>query len=190
MLVFHANGPGGMAMEQLIGEGQVQAVLDITTTELADELCGGKGSAGPHRLEKAGEMGIPQLVVPGALDMVNYFPDAIPPRFRDRRFRVHNSSTTLMRTSAEENRRLAETMAEKLSRSGGPVVVYIPLRGFSAVDFPCQDEKDAEADRAFIEMLKANLPSRIPVIEKDMHINDPAFARETARALLGLLERS
>lgn len=79
VLVFHANGPGGMAMEQLIGEGQIQAVLDITTTELPDELLGGKGSAGPHRLEKAGEMGIPQVVVPGAMDMVNYFPDAIPP---------------------------------------------------------------------------------------------------------------
>jgi len=190
VLVFHANGPGGMAMEHLVGEGQIQAVLDITTTELADELCGGKGSAGPHRLEKAGEMGIPQMVVPGALDMVNYFPDAIPPRFRARRFRVHNPSTTLMRTNAEENRRLAETMAEKLSRAGGPVVVYIPLRGFSAVDFPRQNEEDAEANRAFIDTLKANLPSRIPVVEKDMHINDPSFARETARALLGLLERS
>ncbi len=187
VLVFHANGPGGMAMEQLIGEGQIQAVLDITTTELPDELCGGKCSAGPHRLEKAGEMGIPQVVVPGAMDMVNYFPDAIPPQFRNRIFYVHNPATTLMRTNEEENRQLAEIMARKLSRAKGPVVVYIPLRGFSAIDSPGQPFFFPEGNRAFIEALKMNLPSRIPVIEKDLHINDPSFARETAQALLELL---
>jgi uncharacterized protein (UPF0261 family) len=189
VLVFHANGPGGMAMEQLIGEGQIQAVLDITTTELPDELCGGKGSAGPHRLEKAGEMGIPQVVVPGAMDMVNYFPDAIPPQFRNRLLHVHNPATTLMRTNEEENRLLAEIMARKLSRAKGPVVVYIPLRGFSAVDASGQPFFDPAADRAFIEALKNNLPARIPVIEKESHINDPSFARELAQALLELLGR-
>ena len=189
VLVFHANGPGGMAMEQLIGEGQIQAVLDITTTELPDELCGGKGSAGPHRLEKAGEMGIPQVVVPGAMDMVNYFPDAIPPQFRNRLFHVHNPATTLMRTNEEENRRLAEIMARKLSRAKGPVVVHIPLGGFSAMDAPGQPFFSPRANHAFIETLKRNLLSRIPVIEKDMHINDPSFARETAQALLDLLRR-
>jgi uncharacterized protein (UPF0261 family) len=189
VLVFHANGPGGMAMEQLIGEGQIQAVLDITTTELPDELCGGKGSAGPHRLEKAGEKGIPQLVVPGAMDMVNYFPDAIPPRFRNRLFHVHNPATTLMRTNEEENRHLAEIMARKLSRAKGPVVVYIPLRGFSAMDAPGQPFFSPGANRAFVETLKKNLPPRIPVIEKNLHINDPSFARETAQALLTLLRR-
>ncbi len=187
VLVFHANGPGGMAMEQLIGEGQIQAVLDISTTELPDELCGGKCSAGPHRLEKAGEMRIPQVVVPGAMDMVNYFPDAIPPQFRNRIFYVHNPATTLMRTNEEENRQLAEIMARKLSRAKGPVVVYIPLRGFSAIDSPGQPFFFPEANRAFIEALKMNLPSRIPVIEKDLHINDPSFARKTAQALLELL---
>ena len=189
VLVFHANGPGGMAMEQLIAEGQIQAVLDITTTELPDELCGGKGSAGPHRLEKAGEMGIPQVVVPGAMDMVNYFPDAIPPQFRNRLFHVHNPATTLMRTSEEENRQLAEIMARKLSRAKGPVVVYIPLRGFSAVDASGQPFFDPAADRAFVEALKNNLPARIPVIEKESHINDPSFARELAQALLEFLKK-
>jgi uncharacterized protein (UPF0261 family) len=189
VLVFHANGPGGMAMEQLIAEGQIQAVLDITTTELPDELCGGKGSAGPHRLEKAGEMGIPQVVVPGAMDMVNYFPDAIPPQFRNRLLHVHNPATTLMRTNEEENRLLAEIMARKLSRAKGPVVVYIPLRGFSAVDASGQPFFDPAADRAFIEALKNNLPARIPVIEKESHINDPSFARELAQVLLELLGR-
>jgi len=180
VLVFHANGPGGMAMEQLIGEGQIRAVLDITTTELPDELCGGKGSAGPHRLEKAGEMGIPQVVVPGAMDMVNYFPDAIPPQFRNRLFHVHNPATTLMRTNEKENRQLAEIMARKLSRARGPVVVYIPLRGFSAMDAPGQPFFDPAADRAFVEALKNSLPARIPVIEKESHINDPSFAHAAA----------
>ncbi len=189
VLVFHANGPGGMAMEQLIGEGHIQAVLDISTTELADELRGGKCSAGPNRLEKAGETGIPQVVVPGAMDMVNYFPDAIPPQFRNRLLHVHNPATTLMRTNEEENRQLAEIMARKLSRARGPVVVYIPLRGFSAIDSHGQPFYFPEANRAFIEALKTNLPPRIPVIEKDLHINDPAFARELVKALLEFLKR-
>ena len=187
VLVFHANGPGGMAMEQLIGEGQIQAVLDITTTELPDELLGGKGSAGPNRLEKAGEMGIPQVVVPGAMDMVNYFPDAIPPRFRDRLVYQHNPATSLMRTNVEENRRLGEIMGRKLSRAKGLTIVYIPLGGFSAIDAPGQPFFDPDANRAFVDALKRNLPSRILVIEKDAHINDPSFAREVAQALLKLI---
>jgi uncharacterized protein (UPF0261 family) len=189
VLVFHANGPGGMAMEQWIGEGHIQAVLDITTTELPDELCGGKGSAGPRRLEKAGEMGIPQVVVPGAMDMVNYFPDSIPPQFRNRLLYIHNPATTLMRTSPEENRKLGEIMGQKLSRSKGPVAVYIPLRGFSAVDAEGQPFFDPEADRAFVEALKNSLPPRIPVIERDMHINDPSFARMIVQALLEFLKK-
>jgi len=189
VLVFHANGPGGMAMEQLIGEGHIQAALDITTTELPDELCGGKGSAGPHRLEKAGEMGIPQVVVPGAMDMVNYFPDAIPPQFRNRLLYMHNPATTLMRTNAEENRKLGEIMGQKLSLSKGPVAVYIPLQGFSAVDAKGQPFFDPEADRAFVQALKDSLPPRIPVIEKEAHINDPTFAREIAQALLDLMKK-
>jgi uncharacterized protein (UPF0261 family) len=189
VLVFHANGPGGMAMEQLIAEGHIQAVLDISTTELADELRGGKCSAGPNRLEKAGEMGIPQVVVPGAMDMVNYFPDAIPPQFRNRLFHVHNPATTLMRTNAEENRELGEIMGQKLSRARGPVVVYIPLGGFSAIDSPGQPFYSPEANRAFIEALKTNLPSHVQVIDKDMHINDPSFARAVALALLEFLKK-
>ncbi len=187
VLVFHANGSGGMAMEQLIGEGQIQAVLDITTTELPDELLGGKGSAGPHRLERAGEMGIPQVVVPGAMDMVNYFPDAIPPKFRDRLIYQHNPATSLMRTNVEENRQLGEIMGRKLSRAKGATIVYIPLGGFSAIDAPGQPFFDPEANRAFVEALKKNLRSHIPVIEKDAHINDPSFAHDIAVQLLKIL---
>jgi uncharacterized protein (UPF0261 family) len=188
VLVFHANGPGGMAMEQLVGEGQIQAVLDITTTELPDELLGGKGSAGRNRLEKAGEMGIPQVVVPGAMDMVNYFPDSIPAPFRGRLLYQHNPATLLMRTNVEENKKLGEIMGRKLSRAKGRTAVYIPLGGFSAVDAPGQPFFDPDADRAFIEALKRNLPAHLPVIEKESHINDPAFAGEVARALLDFLK--
>lgn len=188
VLVFHANGAGGMAMEQLIGEGQIQAVLDITTTELADELCGGKCSAGPNRLEKAGEKGIPQVVVPGAMDMVNYFPDSVPEQFRHRLFYVHNPATTLMRTNEDENRQLAEIMGRKLSQAKGPVAVYIPLKGFSAIDAPGQPFFFPEANQAFMRALKNYLLPSIPVMEMDLHINDPAFAREIALALLGFLK--
>jgi uncharacterized protein (UPF0261 family) len=189
VLVFHANGPGGMAMEQLIEEDQIQAVLDITTTELPDELLGGKGSAGPHRLEKAGEKGIPQVVVPGAMDMVNYFPDGVPPQFGHRLLYQHNPATVLMRTNVEENRHLGEIMARKLSRSKGPTSVFIPLGGFSAIDAPGQPFFLPRANQAFVEGLKKNLPSHIPVIEKETHINDPSFSREVASALLDLLKR-
>lgn len=190
VLVFHANGPGGMAMEQLIGEGQIQAVLDITTTELADELCAGKGSAGPNRLEKAGEMGIPQVVVPGAMDMVNYFPDNIPAQYQKRFFYTHNPATTLMRTNEEENRQLARIMAQKLSQAKGPVDIYIPLKGFSAIDAPGQPFFFPEATQAFIKTLKENLPPHITVVERDLHINDPSFAQEIAQALLRFLKKS
>jgi uncharacterized protein (UPF0261 family) len=188
VLVFHANGIGGQAMEQLLGEGQIEAVLDITTTELADELLGGKCSAGPNRLEKAGEMGIPQVVVPGAMDMVNYFPDAVPPPFRGRHLYAHNPATTLMRTNVGENRQLGEIMARKLSQAKGPVVVYIPLGGVSAIDAPGQPFFYPEANQSFIETLKRNLPSRIPVIEKDAHINDPSFAQDVTQGLQKLLD--
>jgi len=188
VLVFHANGTGGLAMEQLIGEGQIQAVLDITTTELADELLGGKGSAGPKRLEKAGEMGIPQVIVPGAMDMVNYFPDAIPSQFRSRLLYVHNPATTLMRTNLEENRRLGQIMAQKLSLAKGPTEVYIPAGGFSAIDALGQPFFDPEANRAFVESLRKNLPSHIRITEREAHINDFSFAKDVAQALLKLLD--
>ncbi|HSR10747.1 MAG TPA: Tm-1-like ATP-binding domain-containing protein [Thermodesulfobacteriota bacterium] len=188
VLVFHANGPGGMAMEQLIGDGVIAAVLDITTTELPDELCGGKGSAGPRRLERAGEMGLPQIVVPGAMDMVNYFPDAVPAPFRGRLLYTHNPATTLMRTNEEENARLGEIMASKLSKAKGPAAVYIPLGGFSAVDAPGKPFHHPAANAAFIRTLKANLPSSIPVVEKAVHINDPAFAAVLVNGLLDMIK--
>jgi uncharacterized protein (UPF0261 family) len=132
-------------------------------------------------------MGIPQLIVPGAMDMVNYFPDSIPARFRGRLLYQHNPATSLMRTNVEENKKLGEIMGRKLSRAKGRTAVYIPVGGFSAIDAPGQPFFDPHADRAFIEALKKTLPPHIPVYEKEFHINDPAFARILAEALLDLL---
>lgn len=178
VLVFSASGIGGMAMERLIAEGLIDGVIDLTTTELADELVGGVLSAGPHRLEAAGNRGIPQVVVPGAMDMVNFGPrPSVPSRFEGRLFYQHTPAVTLMRTTVEENKRLGAMMAEKLNRATGPVRVVIPRKGFSAYDSPGKPFFDPEADAAFVEGLKGTLSSKVAVIECDLHINDPAFAQ-------------
>lgn len=184
VLVFHATGTGGQAMEGLVKGGFLAGVLDITTTELADELVGGVLSAGPERLEAAGAAGIPQVVSLGALDMVNFGPrDTVPERFRQRRLYQHNPTVTLMRTTPEECAELGKIIAQKLNAARGPVAVFIPLRGFSAIDVEGKPFYDPEADRALIEALKANLAPHVEVHEWDTDINDPAFARAMAARL-------
>jgi uncharacterized protein (UPF0261 family) len=190
VLVFHATGVGGQAMEALIRDGRVDGVLDLTTTELADELVGGVLSAGPDRLEAAGLRGIPQVVSLGALDMVNFGPaDTVPDRFAGRNFHVHNPSVTLMRTTPEENTALGAQIADVLRRARGPVTVLIPKRGVSALDAPGRPFHDAKADEALFSALKSGLAGdrRVKVIEREEHINDPAFADAAAAALVGLL---
>lgn len=188
VLVFHATGTGGRAMEDLVRAGYLVGVLDITTTELADELVGGVLSAGPERLEAAGAAGIPQVVAPGALDMVNFGPpETVPPRFRDRRFYQHNPTVTLMRTTSEENAALGRIVAEKLSRARGPVTVLLPLRGVSAIDREGQPFYDPEADAAFRSALKAHLRAHVRLCELDLHLNDAEFAQACAEALLAAL---
>jgi uncharacterized protein (UPF0261 family) len=187
VLVFHATGTGGEAMEGLIRDGYVQAVLDITTTELADELIGGVFSAGPTRLEAAGETGIPQVVCPGALDMVNFGAvNSVPERFRGRRLYVHNPSVTLMRTTPEECAELGRIIARKLNRSRGPVLFLLPQCGFSAIDTEGKPFYWPEADSAFVDALRSNLAANVELIEMDTDINDPAFARAAAEALIRL----
>ncbi len=184
VLVFHATGTGGQAMEGLVKGGFLAGVLDITTTELADELVGGVLSAGPERLEAAGAAGIPQVVSLGALDMVNFGPlETVPERFRERNLYRHNPTVTLMRTTPEECAELGRIIARKLNAARGPVAVFIPLRGFSAIDVEGKPFYDPEADRALIESLKANLAPHIEVHEWDTDINDPAFARAMAARL-------
>jgi uncharacterized protein (UPF0261 family) len=188
VLVFHATGSGGRAMEDLARDGYLVGILDLTTTELADELVGGVLSAGPERLEAAGELGLPQVVAPGALDMVNFGPrDTVPEAFRGRSFYQHNPTVTLMRTTPEENAELGRIVAEKLNAARGPVVVLLPLQGVSAIDAEGKPFHWPVADAAFRDALRRHLRSEIPVEEHDLHINDPAFAHAAAQTLLRLL---
>ncbi len=185
VLVFHATGSGGRAMEDLVESGFISGVLDITTTEWADELVGGVLSAGARRLEAAGKKGIPQVVAPGALDMVNFGPpDTVPDRFKDREFYQHNPTVTLMRTTKEENRDLGRIIAEKLSAARGPTTFLYPRKGVSAIDREGQPFHDPEADEAFIRSLKAAISPNVRVVEMDNHINDEEFAVAAARSLM------
>ncbi len=185
VLVFHATGTGGQAMEDLVKGGFLAGVLDATTTELADELVGGVLSAGPNRLEAAGESGIPQVVAPGALDMVNFGPpDTVPENFSDRLFYQHNPTVTLMRTTAEETAELGRIMARKLSEAQGPTTVIIPTQGVSAIDKTGQPFDSPEARTAWSENLKAHIGENVTVIEMDAHINDDEFATKLVETLL------
>lgn len=181
LLVFHATGTGGLSMERLIHEGFIKGVMDITTTELADELVGGVLTAGPNRLEAAGSEGIPQVVSVGALDMVNFGPpETVPEKFRGRLFYQHNSAVTLMRTTADENEQLGVTLVKKLSRARGPVKVLLPLRGVSAIDAVGKSFYDPVADKRLFDAIRTHSQAPIELIELDCHINDPAFARRLA----------
>ncbi len=185
VLVFHATGTGGQAMEQLIEDGAFRAVLDITTTELADEVVGGVLSAGPRRLEAAGRKGIPQLVCPGAIDMVNFGPvETVPAQFRNRNLYIHNASVTLMRTTLEECAEIGRITALKLNRASGPVTVLIPLQGVSAIDKAGGPFYSQEALNAYRSALKAALSPTIRLVELDAHINDEAFARAATDLLI------
>jgi uncharacterized protein (UPF0261 family) len=185
VLVFHCTGAGGRTMESLIEAGLIAGVLDLTTTEWADELVGGVLSAGPTRLEAAARAGVPAVVAPGCLDMVNFWaPPTVPPRFKERKFYPHNPNVTLMRTNVEENRRLGEILAQKLNQSTGPVSVFLPLQGLSMIDSPGGPFWWPEADQELFRALKKNLRPDIPVVELNCNINDPLFADECARRLL------
>jgi len=184
VLTFHATGTGGKAMEELVEQGVIGGVLDVTTTELADELVGGVLSAGPDRLEAAGEAGVPQVVSVGALDMVNFGPrDSVPQEFEDRQFHVHNPTVTLMRTTSEENRELGRTLAEKVNRATGPTTVVLPTGGVSMIDVEGEDFYDPEADAALFDAIRETLNDDVELIEAETDVNDPEFARTLVDAL-------
>ncbi len=186
VLVFHCTGTGGKTMESLIDAGLIAGVLDITTTEWADELVGGVFSAGPTRLEAAAKAGIPAIVTPACLDMVNFnAPDTIPAKFEGRTFYQHNPNVTLMRTSEEECKQLGKIMADKLNASTGPVTVLLPTAGISMIDLPGKDFYLPTANEMLFDTLKSNLKPAIPVIEMNTHVNDEAFATACAETLLG-----
>ena len=193
VLVFHATGVGGESMEGLVRDGELSGVLDLTTTELADELVGGILSAGPGRLEAAIHARTPQVVSVGALDMVNFGPLAtVPDRFAGRLFHVHNPSVTLMRTTAEENAMLGTWIARTLSKATAPMVVMIPARGVSAIDAQGMPFHDPLADRALFGAIEDGLTGHafVQIDLRDEHINDPSFADAAARHLIHLMALS
>ena len=188
VLVFHATGTGGRAMESLIESGMVAGVLDITTTEWADEWVGGILGAGPTRCEAAARHGVPAIVTPGCLDMVNFgAPETVPSKFADRTFYQHNPQVTLMRTSPEECAELGRILAEKINLSIAPVTVLLPLKAISVISAPGQKFHDPIADRILFTALKAFLRKDIEVVELDCAINAPEFARACAEKLLANL---
>jgi uncharacterized protein (UPF0261 family) len=188
VVVFHATGSGGRAMEGLIHDGFFAGVLDATTTEWCDEVVGGVLSAGPERLSAAGRKGIPQVVSAGALDMVNFGGvDTVPQRFINRNLYRHNETVTLMRTSPGECREIGRFIGEKLSGATGPVVLVLPLKGVSMLDADGQPFRDAEADQALFDSLKQHSGANVRVREIDAHINDPEFGVALADEMLALL---
>lgn len=192
VVVFHATGVGGQAMEKLIRERQIAGVLDLTTTEIADELVGGVLSAGPDRLQAAVALRIPQVVSVGAVDMVNFGPiESVPERFRQRQFHVHNPTVTLMRTTRDENAAIGQFIARALAPATGPTVVLVPRGGVSAIDAPGKPFHDPEADGALFGALEDGLAgaARTELTFRPEHINDPAFAEAAAHTLIGLIQR-
>ncbi|MET7316093.1 Tm-1-like ATP-binding domain-containing protein [Streptomyces thermoviolaceus] len=188
-LVFHATGAGGRTLEKLAGDGRFAGVLDLTTTELADDLVGGVLSAGPDRLTAAGARGVPQVVSLGALDMVNFGPrETVPAAFEGRRFVVHNPTVTLMRTTPAEMAELGRRIGARLAAARGPVTVFVPLRGLSGIDRDGGPFRDEEADAALFAALRAELAgSAVELVEVDAHLNDPGFGRRAAHRLHELI---
>jgi uncharacterized protein (UPF0261 family) len=185
VLVFHATGTGGATMERLVADGFVDAVLDLTTTEWADEIVGGILSAGPDRLTAAGRRGTPQVVSLGATDMVNFGPpDSVPARFAGRLLYRHNAENTLMRVSVAEAAQIGAAIGDRLAAASGPTTVLVPTRGVSALDAAGQPFDDPAARDALVDAVR----SRVPVEEHDLHINDPAFADLAAARVLAQIE--
>lgn len=185
VVVFHATGTGGRTMEALIDSAPVAGVLDVTTTEWADEFVGGILGAGPTRLDAAARRGIPAVIAPGCLDMVNFgAAETVPERFAARLLHRHNAQVTLMRTTPEECRELGRILAEKVNRSVGPATVLLPLRGISMISVAGQPFHDPAADDALFSAIRKWLSPGIPLRELDCAINDPAFAEATVEPLL------
>ena len=188
VLVFHATGTGGRTMEALIAGGFIAGVLDITTTELADHVCGGVLSAGPERMLAAARAGVPAVLAPGCVDMVNFWGRAtVPEKYESRNLYEWNSNITLMRTTEEENRLIGDLIAAAANTSTGPVAILLPLQGVSQLDSPGGQFWDPAADGACYDAIRANLKPGIPIHDIDCNINDPEFADKATELLLEML---
>lgn len=188
VMTFHANGLGGKAMESLTQENCFAGILDITTTELADELCGGICSAGTDRLEAAGKLGIPQVVVPGCLDMVNFGTvDSVPERYRNRQLYSWVPTVTLMRTNSEENKALGGILAAKLNHAAGEVRVLFPQKGLSQMDAEGNSFYNPEVNEVLSDAIREKLKPEIAFESLPFHINDRAFAEEAVVRLLEMM---
>jgi uncharacterized protein (UPF0261 family) len=190
VLVFHATGTGGRTMESLIGDGYFAASMDITTTELADAVCDGVFDAGPDRCMAASQAGIPAVLVPGCVDMANFWGiDTVPEKYKDRNLYQWNPNVTLLRTDVEENVRMGEMIAAAANAATAPVAVLLPLKGVSMLDSDGKEFWNPEADQACYDSIKKNLKPEIPVIEMDNNINDEEFAAKVAHTLLDMLRK-
>lgn len=188
--VFHASGVGGQTMEKLMRQGHIQAVMDMTLAEIGAHIVGGLHDGGPNRLETAGELGLPQVIVPGAADTIVLPPrDQIPEKFKGRTLNFHNPTMTTMRTTAEENVSIGKFIASKLNAGHGPVVVVLPKGGLSSIDHPGMIFYDPAANQALFDTLKAELSPAIRVIESEHHIDDPEFALLAAKTMQDLVKK-
>ncbi|MGH3193811.1 MAG: Tm-1-like ATP-binding domain-containing protein [Streptosporangiaceae bacterium] len=191
VLVFHATGTGGRTMEDLVRDGYFHGVLDLTTTELADEVCGGVFSAGPDRGRAAAESGVPVVLVPGCVDMANFdAPQTVPARYAGRNLYKWNPNVTLLRTNAGENTRIGEMLADAANAATGPVAVLLPLRGVSMLDSPGGAFWDPAADRACYQAIRSHLKQSVPVEEIDANVNDLQFAHRAADLLLAMIREN
>jgi uncharacterized protein (UPF0261 family) len=189
VLVFHATGSGGRTMEGLISDGYISGSLDLTTTELADTVCGGVFDAGPERCLAASRAGVPAVVVPGCVDMANFGgPATVPAHYRDRQLYEWNPDVTLLRTNVDENRRIGEMIAAAVNAATAAVAVVVPLGGVSMLDSDGERFWDPAADRACFEAIRSNLREGIPLLEDEHNINDPAFSGRVADLLLEMLQ--
>jgi len=179
VVIFHSIGTGGYALEEFVEENEVEAVMELAVNEINCDLFEGKASAGPHRITKAGKKGIPQILVPGSADFINFLgPETVPTQYLNRKIHRHSQAATLVRTSPQENQKLGEHLAQKLNQARGKVVVVWPKKGLSSLDKEGSVFWDKEADQALLEALRANLDPSISIREVDAHINDLQFSKE------------
>ena len=189
VLVFHATGSGGKAMESLIESGMVSGVLDVTTTEWADEVAGGTLSAGPTRMDAMTKAKIPAVVAPGCVDMANFGArETVPTEFEGRTFYIHNPQVTLMRTNVKECAEIGKAIANKANANTAPVAILNPLKAVSEINGEGQAFYEPEADKALFEAIRSN--ATVEVVDLDEPINSPTFAKACAEKLLDLIARS